>query len=284
MTALQEVRGFPLPDRYDAAGLRQELATMGYMLHFQARTSSTMDLIEAHARSGGPPLAVAIADHQTEGRGRPGRSWYDKKGASILASVFFKLDDQSAIGPFANLIALRTCQILQQITDSGEVKIKYPNDLVYRNRKLGGLLAENIYDDSHGYVGTNVGIGINVHYTEEELDDVSFDYPGIALDIVNGSLCSRQEVLIQTLHGIRHLAPDAQVIRNGGASIENLYDKQWRANSALLDHEVIIENGQTRLEGYVEDARVRWGILVRSKGETQWVNLFDSEAIVTIKE
>jgi BirA family biotin operon repressor/biotin-[acetyl-CoA-carboxylase] ligase len=122
---------------------------------------STNTYVREQARLGAPAGLVAVADHQTAGRGRLGRSWESPPGANLLASVLLR----PALAP-AELhlctvaVALAAIDACQEVAGVAAM-LKWPNDLLVDGAKVAGILAEAEFqgDDLAGVV---VGIGINV--------------------------------------------------------------------------------------------------------------------------
>ena len=104
---------------------------------------------------------VIIAEQQTTGRGRRGNQWYSKPGKSITASLILK-DNKNNLDKKLPLIAgLAIIKAIKQSTNI-ECNLKWPNDIMYNSKKIGGILIEK--KSSHFIIG----IGLNVN--ENELD------------------------------------------------------------------------------------------------------------------
>jgi BirA family biotin operon repressor/biotin-[acetyl-CoA-carboxylase] ligase len=107
--------------------------------------------------------AVAVAEKQTEGRGRLGRSWEAPAGTSLLVSVLLLPPRPAARLPELSLVAGRAvAEAIVEVTGI-EPTIKFPNDVLIAGRKVAGILAES----SEGRVV--LGIGVNVNQTREQL-------------------------------------------------------------------------------------------------------------------
>lgn len=106
-------------------------------------------------------LAV-LAYHQTAGRGQRGKSWQSPRGESLSVSILLKPDFSDPGRPFPLLmaIAVATAGVLQRYIGD-ETCIKWPNDLYWRNRKLGGILMETTVKGNR-FNWVVAGIGINV--------------------------------------------------------------------------------------------------------------------------
>src|SRR5262245_21307549 len=120
----------------------------GRPYYYEAETASTQRL----PPDGAPHGAVALAEHQTEGRGRLGRVWLDEPGVSLTFSVVLRPPPPVADWPQLTLVAARAVA-----TAIGEgASIKEPNDVLLDGRKTAGILAEATDRVVLG-LGVNVG-------------------------------------------------------------------------------------------------------------------------------
>jgi BirA family transcriptional regulator, biotin operon repressor / biotin---[acetyl-CoA-carboxylase] ligase len=131
----------------------------GHVYRYAASAPSTQRMLETGDAEG----TVAVAEEQTEGRGRLGRSWQAPAGTSVLVSVLLfppveppRLPELSLIGGSA------VAEAILEVTGI-EPAIKFPNDVLIRGRKVAGILAES----SEGRVV--LGIGVNVNQDREQL-------------------------------------------------------------------------------------------------------------------
>ena len=109
--------------------------------------------------------AIAVAEEQTEGRGRLGRRWEAPAGTSVLVSVLLRPAVDPARLPELSLVAGgAVAEAIVEVTGI-EPTIKFPNDVLIEGRKVAGILAES----SEGRVV--LGIGVNVNQTREQLPD-----------------------------------------------------------------------------------------------------------------
>lgn len=111
---------------------------------------------------------LIIAEHQTAGRGRYGRTWEAPKGKCILASVIFRHRLKHDQVHLPNLIgALSIAQAINELTGL-DARIKHPNDVRILHKKVAGVLTEMHYDSNH-YPFLVLGFGVNVNTTKSEL-------------------------------------------------------------------------------------------------------------------
>jgi BirA family biotin operon repressor/biotin-[acetyl-CoA-carboxylase] ligase len=148
-----------------------------------ASCDSTQALLEPSMPEG----ALAVADVQTAGRGRLGRTWEAPPGTAILASLLLK-PPQERKAPELSLVAgVAVADALEELT-SLAVQIKWPNDVMLRRQKVCGILAEA----SDGAVV--LGIGVNVNQKPGELP------PGAgSLRTATGLEWDREQVLQSAL-------------------------------------------------------------------------------------
>lgn len=132
-----------------------------------AETGSTnADLAQA-ARDGAPMGSVLVADHQSAGRGRMGRTWTAPPGTSVALSVLVRPEVSTERWTWLPLLAgLAVSDGIRQETDL-PADLKWPNDVMLLGRKVCGVLAERV-ETSEG-PAVVIGLGINVHLSADQL-------------------------------------------------------------------------------------------------------------------
>jgi BirA family transcriptional regulator, biotin operon repressor / biotin---[acetyl-CoA-carboxylase] ligase len=135
---------------------------------------STQDSLKEQFLAGAPAGSIAIAAEQSLGRGRRGRSWDSPAGKGLWASVLIEPsppEEQWTWTPlWAALVAKKSIDSVLSENDRGfkdKLAIKWPNDLILQERKLGGILAENVQDRENRRA-IIVGMGINLLQREED--------------------------------------------------------------------------------------------------------------------
>lgn len=146
------------------------------LLHLSS-TSSTNDVLAALWRrdpDGLPALTTVVADVQTRGRGRLGRAWFGRPGASLLASTLVTLPAAGLRVGWVTLIAglAARAAVAERFAVCGsgtvDVALKWPNDVLVRDRKAAGILGE-VVDRRAGRTACAVGLGLNVGLARDEL-------------------------------------------------------------------------------------------------------------------
>ena len=133
-------------------------------VHRFEEIDSTNAYLQRQARLGAPEGTVAVAEHQSAGRGRLDRRWEAPPGASLLASVLFRPElDASELHLCTAAMALAAAEACRRVVGVGPV-LKWPNDVLVGEEKLAGVLAEATFDrgpDLGGGPGADGGPGAN---------------------------------------------------------------------------------------------------------------------------
>jgi BirA family biotin operon repressor/biotin-[acetyl-CoA-carboxylase] ligase len=139
-----------------------------------------------------PEGATVVTDHQTEGRGRLGRSWEDVRGRSILMSVLLRPPAPMPLWPQLSLVAGRAVAEALAAETGIDASLRHPNDVVVAGRKLVGVLPE-------ARAGLVVlGIGVNVNQTAAELPGETVK-PATSVRIEAGRMIDRAPLLAAIL-------------------------------------------------------------------------------------
>ena len=131
--------------------------------------STNDDLLEA-GKLGAPHGTGLAARAQTAGRGRRGHKWDSTAGNLLLSIVLRPRVDPAKYSGLAAVSGLAVLEALEVQGLTNEIGLKWPNDLVARGRKLGGILVEAARDNE-GKPFAVCGIGVNVNYTPQEVPD-----------------------------------------------------------------------------------------------------------------
>lgn len=186
-----------------------------------ASVASTNDVVRGWLARGEPEICVAVADEQTAGRGRSGRTWTAPAGRGLLVSLGFRPTwlAPARVWRLAASVSLAMAEAAEEAAalPDRSVRLKWPNDLVMPNdgwsvRKLGGVLGET---DGLGTADPRVvvGIGLNADWaaadfpeelreTMTSLRELAGDRPIDTSELLDRFL-TRLEARIEALHGGR---------------------------------------------------------------------------------
>ena len=137
---------------------------------YYPETDSTNIRIRHLGDEGAPHGTLAVADRQTAGRGRRGRTWESPGGSCIYMSILLRPDLAPEKAPMLTLVM--ACGVAEGIMDCADVKvqIKWPNDIIVSGKKLAGILTEmSTQVDYINHVTVGVGINVNVQNFPEEI-------------------------------------------------------------------------------------------------------------------
>lgn len=186
---------------------------------------------------GGAGTAV-VAELQTDGRGRRGRSWTSPPGRNLTVSVAWRpviaASDAWRLGLAAALAARDACRTV------APVDLKWPNDLVADDgRKAGGLLIETVVDGER-VTAVIIGIGINVNWSSAEMP-AEIAASATSLAELTGSPVDRGLLLAELLD---RLDAEMASLEAGGSPLE-----RYRSACRTLGSEVRVEVGERTIDG-----------------------------------
>lgn len=220
------------------------------MIHFDSVTS-TMDILATLARDGAASGTTVVADLQTGGRGRSGRSWTTPRGTALLMSVLLRPPGPiTTWGPFALLTGLAVARAVDARIN-GHCQIKWPNDVLIEGRKVAGVLIaarEGRGPESSALIA---GIGINV------TTDASCLPSGAASVVQHTAQAISPRDLLDDV-GVALAELYAGFCQ--GAIADSLNEVNYRL--AFRGQEVVVEDGSRRLQGWVRGVENDGGLLL----------------------
>jgi BirA family biotin operon repressor/biotin-[acetyl-CoA-carboxylase] ligase len=181
----------PLRPRHVPAGL------VGPLVHLDV-TGSTNEDARRLALAGAPDGTVVVAEEQTAGRGRQGRSWTAPRGSALTLSLIRRLESlpAAAIDLLPLATALAICDACEAVAPV-DCRIKWPNDIWIDERKLAGVLIESRPQEGWAVIG----VGLNVDTSEEQLGR-DLRRTAISLRIASGVPMDRDRALAALLEAL----------------------------------------------------------------------------------
>ena len=245
-----------------AAPLREQEIRSGFVtkrigraIHLFRAVDSTNDEAAALAARDAPEGTVVIADSQRRGRGRMGRVWASPAEVGVYLSVILRPAIAPQAVPALSLLgAVAVGEAIERTTGLAPA-VKWPNDLVLRGRKVGGILGEAAGDAArlHHVV---LGIGINVNHTEECLGP-EMRRAATSLRIETGALVDRTAMirsLCESLDGWY----DRFLSEGAGPILDRL-----RQCCMTLGRVVVATSGDQELRGLAVDVDEAGALLIR---------------------
>jgi len=223
----------------DISRLRKLLVGNGLAktLIYRAETVSTNDEALAVARDGGTEGTVFVTDFQIHGRGTRGRFWQSPPNRSLLLSTILRPRRFLKPVELTQLGALGLCQGLRDGTQL-DVRIKWPNDAIVHQRKIGGVLVEVV----SGRPGAVV-IGIGANLNGEAHDIRVSDTPTTSVMQETGMACDREAVISAVINALER---SYQALESGCSLSE-----EWTELSAVVGQRVGFQTETVRYHGLV---------------------------------
>ncbi|MDH7485154.1 MAG: biotin--[acetyl-CoA-carboxylase] ligase [Anaerolineae bacterium] len=156
-----------------AAAIESALTTawLGRPVHHFIQLGSTNDLARELARRGAAEGTLVIAEEQTAGKGRLGRSWWAPPGSCLLLSLIFRPPLAPAQAQRLTMIAGLACAEAVEAQTGLRPGLKWPNDLVLAERKLAGILTElETAGERLDFAVVGLGLNVNVDFRQQATD------------------------------------------------------------------------------------------------------------------
>lgn len=233
--------------------------------HFFPELDSTNDRLKIMARQGAPHGTVLIADRQTGGHGRLGRTFLSPEGVGIYLSILLR--PGCAPGDLMHLTcatAVAMCEAVEQAVGF-RPGIKWTNDLVFGKRKLGGILTE-LGLRSNGTVDyAIIGIGINCCQQEADFAPEIRNIAG-SLFMVSGKHTDRSAVAAAMMDALSRM--DSGLLTEKDSMLE-----QYRKDCITVGQEISLVRGDEIRHGKALDVDAEGALVVAfPDGHTEAVN------------
>jgi BirA family biotin operon repressor/biotin-[acetyl-CoA-carboxylase] ligase len=213
-----------------------------------------------------PEFYVLATDFQTAGKGRMERSWEANPGSSVMASVLLRpsFTESSGIGWLSLMTALAISQAISSLGQ--EANIKWPNDVLIRDKKVSGILAEAATDLSC----VVIGFGLNVNQTKQQLPVQT----ATSLFVETGSSANRDQLLAAVIENLKTLY--SQLCASGGDAQASGLRQAILDSSATLGQQVsvVFPDGK-KVFGLAKDIDSAGRLVVEHATETLTVSAGD---------
>lgn len=234
---------------------------LGKEIIFRESLDSTNTLAMELAEKGIPHGTVVIANRQLKGRGRLGRTWFSPPKGNIYMSVIVRPEIEPKDATMLTIMSAVSCaRAVRNSTRNEsfptglEVNIKWPNDLMVSERKLGGILTE-MKSDQDRIVFAVIGIGINVNAS---LDAFPSDVRAVAASVIeelrkgkgikgDSPEISRTLIIAAILNELERWFK--VLIKGGRIQLIN----EWKKLSSTLGRKVKVVSGKDTFSGIAED-------------------------------
>lgn len=233
--------------------LQISTALSPYQVHYQPVMSSTNEWILQNI----PNLNkgdLCLTEYQTAGRGRRGRQWLSPFAGQMIFSFYWTFDPKKSIEGLSLVIGLAIAEVLN-------VQVKWPNDILFDGRKLGGILVE-IANHKNGLLNLVIGVGINVSLpTQTEISQ-----PYAQLSEMDPAI--DRQTLFPTL--IQHLYVRLERFEKEGINAE--FQQAWQNHNAFFNSEVNVITEQRVISGIEQGIDERGYLRVQCGAELKMFN------------
>jgi BirA family biotin operon repressor/biotin-[acetyl-CoA-carboxylase] ligase len=245
------------PSRLSLRELLPKLTTRSFGRHVKLyeEVGSTQDVLRELAEEGAPEGTLVIAECQTQGRGRMGRSWLSPPGKGVWMSLLLRPQVPLPLTPQLTLLAaVALCRAIGRLVPL-RIGIKWPNDLLVNSRKISGILLESAAEDERlRYVA--VGIGVSANLDEEDYPEELRD-KAVSLKMASGRPVDRTGLIAAAMEEFERLYDLYR--EEGFAPIRAL----WEAHSVTLGRPAVLRTPQGPVEGVPESLDDSGGLRVR---------------------
>ena len=228
-------------------------ALFPYGIHYQPIISSTNEWILQNIlflKKGD----LCVAEYQTAGRGRRGRQWLSPFAGQIIFSFYWVFDYKKSIEGLSLVIGLAIAEVLN-------VQVKWPNDILFDGRKLGGILVE-IANYKNGMLNLVIGVGINVSLPKQmEISQPYAEVCEIDPDV------DRQTLLPKL---IQHLYKRLNTFEQNGINDE--FQQAWKSYNAFANSAVNVLTEQGVISGIEQGIDERGYLKVLCGNKIQMFN------------
>jgi BirA family biotin operon repressor/biotin-[acetyl-CoA-carboxylase] ligase len=208
---------------------------------------------------------LCVAEIQSAGRGRRGRSWLAPFGSGLCLSLAWSFEESPpTLSALSLAVGVAVTRALQRI-GGDSVQLKWPNDLVWRARKLGGILIE-MRGESGGPTRVVIGLGLNVRMPAATRLDLAKQQATLITDLheILGERTPSRNTLVAAV--ISELINALQVFERRGFEA---FADEWRNRDALKDVPVRVLCANESINGIARGAAEDGALLVDVNGELQ---------------
>lgn len=224
----------------DPKKIKSQLHNKSTKLDVFEKVTSSNDYLRKLSHSS--KFSICIAETQTEGKGRFNRDWHSPFGQNIYLSLACPLQkDITELSGLSLITGLALSEAIESCCQLPEkISLKWPNDLMIGEKKLGGILIE-IQAEAHGSCNVLIGAGINVNLLQANKKQISKQWTSIRH--TSGQYQDRN-ILCATM--IEHIL--AYLERFKTSSFTD-FQKEWKKRDALLNQALVVMSNKEKTSG-----------------------------------
>ena len=218
---------------------------------------STNSYLKHRAMDGAPHGSTAVADSQSAGRGRLGRSFQSPAGKGVYLSILLRpRQTGEALMRATGMAAVAVCRAVQRVSGA-QVGIKWTNDLILNGKKLAGILAETVVLGDQ--VALILGVGVNVHHRREDFQGEVADLAAsLAMEGYSASRAALAAAMMEELYAISD-ASQQQI---------QTYVQEYRRSCITLGREIRLVWTEDQKKARAIDIDDAFGLVVQLEDGT----------------
>lgn len=238
----------------DAKKITQTMANKNIEIEYFETIDSTNSYLRTAHKDG--KIKICIAEHMSHGKGRLQRSWHAPFGHNIYMSALYPFTkDISELAGLSLVVGLSICKAINDLYKLEiPVNVKWPNDILWQNKKLAGILIE-VQAESNGLCYAIIGIGINVNLTGD-IEQIS--QPWTSISKINNQYNDRNILYAALLDSLFDY-----IKRFETKGFADFLD-EWKLNDGLLNKEVSLKTGDLIYKGKVAGVNSNGHLLINS--------------------
>ena len=213
--------------------------------------------------------AVVLAEQQLAGRGRRGRQWLSPFGANLMLSIGWQFDNGiSVLDGLSLAVGVVVVQVLSDLGVEG-VGLKWPNDIFFQGKKLGGVLIE-LTGDIQGRCAVVLGIGLNVNMSNFcDVDNIDQPWTDLARVLTEngGGGCNVLSGLKRGLLASKIVNAMFELLDTYEEKSFASYIKRWNELNVFLNKNVILTTPSSCVYGRFEGVSSGGSLILRVNGE-----------------
>ena len=237
-----------------AVAAKPHLSNINIFQTIDSTNTYARELAEKNSVSG----LVILAEQQTGGRGRRGKSWVSPFAANIYLSIVWDFEQGAEALEGLSLavgVAVRRALIAHGVQG---VKLKWPNDIYVEQKKLGGILLEMIGDPA-GHCSVVIGVGLNVSMPVSQASAIDQDWTDVATELQD-KLPARNKLAAELISEILPLLSTFQA--QGFAA----YRDEWQAADAFYGQTALISTPKQSIAGIVKGVDINGALRLELDG------------------
>jgi len=241
-------RGYRMPqplELLDAAVIRARLSARAAALLESLEVHDQLDSTNGELQRAGTAargVRVCLAECQTAGRGRLGRSWQSPFAGNLSLSLSWRMHDPAALAGLSLAVGVAAVRVLRAI-GAEQVGLKWPNDLLWQGRKLGGILLEAA-GEANGSFAVIIGIGLNGHLPQSWSDRIEQPCTDLR-QVLGGIPLARNGLTAHLLGELLELLDDYP--QRGLTD----YLDEWRRYHCQLGRSALLQQGDRQIAGVI---------------------------------